>query len=297
MKRSCWLLEFKNKTLNDEILNALMKVPFFDGISYSKEHLYYEFKVYLNNYVTQDFFIKNTIKNLSKNYDELFKNKKIKITDISNINWLRENYKLFKPVEFDNFVFYGDHIDGNLKYKKNMIRLNSSDAFGSGSHPTTMGCMHALKMLQKKIFVRNFLDIGCGSGILTICGYKYWYPSILMAVDIDKNSIKRSKMNSKNNMLTNKVKFELSKGNKVFRNSFNSKFDLVVANILSSELVKLAQDISKYLKKGGFLILSGILKNQSVLVINKFRNFNLILKKKIYFDDWVIIIMVKKGLS
>ena len=294
MTRACWLVEFKNKTINDEVLNALMRVPFFDGISYSKENLCYEFKVYLNKYLTQDSFIAGTTKNLSQNNNALFKNKKIKITDISNINWLSENYKLFKPVEFDNFVFFGDHINSNLKFKKNMIRLNSSDAFGSGSHPTTKGCLYALRMLQKKIIVSNFLDIGCGSGILSICGYKYWYPSRVIAVDIDKNSLKRSQMNSKNNMLINKIKFELSNGNKVFKNTLVTKFDLVVANILSSELIKLAQDISKYLKKDGFLILSGILKNQSVLVINKFRNFNLTLIKKIYFDDWVTIIMVKK---
>ena len=47
-----------------------------------------------------------------------------------------------------------------------MIRLNSSDAFGSGSHPTTKGCLYALRMLQKKIVVSNFLDIGCGNGWL-----------------------------------------------------------------------------------------------------------------------------------
>jgi ribosomal protein L11 methyltransferase len=297
MIRACWLVEFKNKTLDDEILNALIKVPFFDGISYAKENSSYEFKVYLNSYLSQDSFIRDTIKNLSQNNSVLFKNKKINITDISNINWLKENYKLFKPVEFDNFVFFGDHIDSHLKYKKNMISLNSSDAFGSGSHPTTKGCLYALKMLQKKIVVRNFLDIGCGTGILSICGYKYWHPSRVIAVDIDKNSLIRSELNSKKNMLINKIKFELSDGNKVFRNSLYAKFDLVVANILSSELIKLAQDISKYLKKDSFLILSGILKNQSILVINKFRNFNLILIKKIYFDDWVTIIMVKKDKS
>ena len=297
MIRDCWLVEFKNKTLDDEILNALIKVPFFDGISYAKENSSYEFKVYFNSYLSQDSFIRDTLKNLSQNNSLLFKNKKINITDISNINWLKENYKLFKPVEFDNFVFFGDHIDSHLKYKKNMIRLNSSDAFGSGSHPTTKGCLYAFKMLQKKIVVRNFLDIGCGSGILSICGYKYWHPSRVIAVDIDKNSLIRSELNSKKNMLINKIKFELSDGNKVFRNSLYAKFDLVVANILSSELIKLAQDISKYLKKDSFLILSGILKNQSILVINKFRNFNLILIKKIYFDDWVTIIMVKKDKS
>ena len=297
MTRACWLVEFKNKTINDEILNALMRVPFFDGISYAKENSSYVFKVYLNSYLSQDSFIRDTIKNLSLNNSALFKNKKINITDISNINWLKENYKLFKPVEFDNFVFFGDHIDSNLKFKKNMIRLNSSDAFGSGSHPTTKGCLYALWMLQKKIVVSNFLDIGCGSGILSICGYKYWHPSRVVAVDIDKNSLVRSKLNSKKNMLINKIKFELSDGNKVFRNSLYAKFDLVVANILSSELIKLAQDISKYLKKDSFLILSGILKNQSILIINKFRNFNLILIKKIYFDDWVTIIMVKKDKS
>ena len=52
MIRACWLVEFKNKTLDDEILNALIKVPFFDGISYAKENSSYEFKVYLNSYLS-----------------------------------------------------------------------------------------------------------------------------------------------------------------------------------------------------------------------------------------------------
>ena len=56
MTRACWLVEFKNKTINDEILNALMRVPFFDGISYSKKNLYYEFKESRSKSTNKQFF-------------------------------------------------------------------------------------------------------------------------------------------------------------------------------------------------------------------------------------------------
>jgi ribosomal protein L11 methyltransferase len=201
---------------------------------------------------------------------------------------------LFQPVEYSDFVFYGDHIKNHLKFKKNMIRLNSADAFGSGSHPTTKGCINIFNYLQKKFFVEKFLDIGCGSGILSICAYKYWHPSKILAVDIERNSILRSKLNAKNNNLNNLLRLEHTNGIKVLKNNFYTKFDLIVANIISSELIKLAQDIAKYLGDNCYLVLSGILKSQENSIISKFKNFNLLLVKKQYVENWVTILMIKK---
>lgn len=294
MKSECWLLEFKIRFLEEEIFPLFDQLPFYQGCSYSKEKNNFEFKLYFSKFISEDIFKNSISKYLNKNYNKLFNSIKINTTNITEIDWLKNNAKLFQPVEYSDFVFYGDHIKNHLKFKINKIRLNSSDAFGSGSHPTTKGCIYIFNYLQKKIFVKKFLDIGCGSGILSICAYKYWRPYNILAVDIDKNSILRSKLNAKNNNLNNLLKFEHTNGNKVFNKTFYAKFDLIVANIISSELSKLAQDIAKYLGNNCYLVLSGILKSQENLIISKFKNFNLLLVKKQYVENWVTILMIKK---
>ncbi|MAC61986.1 MAG: hypothetical protein CMN37_08890 [SAR116 cluster bacterium] len=294
MKNECWLLEFKIRFLEEEIFQVFEKLPFYQGCSYSKEKNHLELKLYFSKFISEDIFKISVSKFLNKNYRKLFDSIKIIISNITEIDWLKNNAKLFQPVEYSDFVFYGDHIKNHLKFKKNMIRLNSSDAFGSGSHATTRGCINIFNYLQKFFIVEKFLDIGCGSGILSICAYKYWRPSKVLSVDIEKNSILRSKLNAKNNNLNNLLKFEHTNGNKVFNKSFYSKFDLIVANIISSELLKLAQDIAKYLDNNSYLVLSGILKSQENSIVSKFKNFKLLLVKKQYVENWVTILMIKK---
>jgi ribosomal protein L11 methyltransferase len=198
------------------------------------------------------------------------------------------------PVEYNDFIFYGDHFKERIKYKKNKIRLNSSDAFGSGAHPTTEGCIKAIKFINKKIKINSFLDIGSGSGILSICASKYWKNAQIYGVDIDKTSIIRSRLNIKNNNLKSRIRFELVHPKTSLNFKYKSEFDLVVANIITSELSLLARYIEKKIKKNGYLVLSGILDYQLKIILSKFRNFNLILNKKIYISSWVTIILKKE---
>ena len=188
-------------------------------------------------------------------------------------------------------LFFGDHFKERIKYKKNKIRLNSSDAFGSGAHPTTEGCIKAIKFINKKIKINSFLDIGSGSGILSICASKYWKNAQIYGVDIDKTSIIRSRLNIKNNNLKSRIRFELMHPKTSLNFKYKSEFDLVVANIITSELSLLARYIEKKIKKNGYLVLSGILDYQLKIILSKFRNFNLILNKKIYISSWVTIIL------
>ena len=74
----------------------------------------------------------------------------------------------------------------------------------------------------------------------------------------------------------------------------DSCFDLVVANIITSELILLANYIEKKIKKNGYLVLSGILDYQSKIILSKFRNFNIIVNKKISISGWVTIILKKE---
>ena len=291
---ACWLLEFETKKLDDKAINLIENLNNFQAISYSESNNIFEYKVYLNKYVTEEIFLNLIFNNPSTENYKLKKKIKIKVSNISGIDWLHENFKLFLPVEYNDFIFYGDHFKDHIKYKKHKIRLNSSDAFGSGAHPTTEGCIKAIKFLNKKIKINSFLDIGTGSGILSICASKYWKNAQIYGVDIDKTSIIRSRLNIKNNNLKSRIRFELVHPKTSLNFKYKSEFDLVVANIITSELSLLARYIEKKIKKNGYLVLSGILDYQLKIILSKFRNFNLILNKKIYISSWVTIILKKE---
>jgi len=142
----------------------------------------------------------------------------------------------------------------------------------------------------------NMLDIGCGSGVLSIYGALTWKSATILGIDIDQLSILRSLKNSKQNKLNNKIKFELADRYKIFKyNNNNNKFDVVVANIISSTLLNASKEISLNISKNGYLILSGILAKQANKILSAYNNYKLILEKKITIDGWTTIIMKRNG--
>ena len=142
----------------------------------------------------------------------------------------------------------------------------------------------------------NMLDIGCGSGVLSIYGALTWKSATILGIDIDQLSILRSLKNSKQNKLNNKIKFELADRYKIFKyNNNNNKFDVVVANIISSTLLNASKEISLNISKNGYLILSGILAKQANKILSAYNNYKLILEKKITIDGLTTIIMKRNG--
>ena len=290
-KKECWLIEFNKEILDENLIESIESLENFYAISYSELSTHWNYKVYLSN--NSKIKIQTLIAKSkgSKN----FLSPDLQIKNISFHDWLGENYKSFQPIEFDCFVFYADHIKDNLKYKKNMIKLNSSDAFGSGSHPTTKGCILSLNLLKKKIKPLNMLDIGCGSGVLSIYGALTWKSIPVLGIDIDHLSIIRSQKNSNQNKLKNKIKFELTDHYRIFKYNNHKKFDIVVANIISSTLLYASKEISLNISKNGYLILSGILTKQVNKILSTYKNYKLTLDKKITIDGWTTIIMKRNG--
>ena len=143
MKRGCWLIEFNKEILDKKLIKSIEDLENFYAISYSDLVTHWHYKVYLTN--NSKYKIQNLVAKSKRHKNSLSSDLQIK--NISFHDWLGENYKSFQPIEFDCFVFYADHIKENLKYKKNMVKLNSADAFGSGSHPTTKGCIFSLNLL------------------------------------------------------------------------------------------------------------------------------------------------------
>ena len=138
------------------------------------------------------------------------------------------------------------------------LRLDPGLAFGTGTHPTTALC---LTWLDKNISQqKNILDYGCGSGILAIA-------ALLLGaqhadgVDIDEQAIIATIENTKANDVESQLKAMTVKQFQTIDNQQQN--DIVLANILSGPLVELAPTLQTYVKKGGDIVLSGILQEQA----------------------------------
>ncbi|CAI8017858.1 Ribosomal protein L11 methyltransferase [Geodia barretti] len=131
-----------------------------------------------------------------------------------------------------------------------LIELDPGLAFGTGYHPTTYTCLESMEQLVRPGFM--VLDLGCGSGILTIAAVKLGAAGVV-ALDIDPQAVQASRQNFRRTGIKNKVQLDQAPA---------GSFDLAVANISSRGIRERARDILPALKPGGTLIASGIIDEQ-----------------------------------
>ncbi|MCI8307564.1 MAG: 50S ribosomal protein L11 methyltransferase [Lachnospiraceae bacterium] len=141
-----------------------------------------------------------------------------------------------------------------------IINIDPGAAFGTGSHETTRLCILALEKYIKPGC--NILDVGCGSGILSIVSIKYG-ASHALGIEIDEHAIPSTIDNRDINGITAE-QFEIKCGNIIDddglqRETGFEKYDIAVANILANVIIPLSAEIGQHIKKGGLFISSGII--------------------------------------
>jgi ribosomal protein L11 methyltransferase len=182
-----------------------------------------------------------------------------------NPNYLDEWKKFATPIEItDSITIHPSWLQtAPAESNKKIILLDAGYAFGSGSHETTMLCARAIEKVTLKNKIRSMLDVGCGSGILSFIGYLNGIKEVY-GVDIDEDAVKAAISNAEKNSLT-----ELNFSAKAL-SDIENRYDLVVANIISSVLFELKTDILRCVNPGGTLILSGLLSEESERIIKEF---------------------------
>ncbi len=162
------------------------------------------------------------------------------------------------------------------------IQLDPGMAFGTGTHGTTLLCLEMIaELLEQPQPPRSLLDVGTGSGILALGAAALGCETVL-ANDIDPDACRVAQENVAINgyegqiEITSKPLEELS-----------GQFDLVVANILAEENVRLKHELLKHLQPGGWLVLSGILREKEQLVRDGFGDLPLRGFPTRLQDDWV----------
>lgn len=144
-----------------------------------------------------------------------------------------------------------------------VLRIDPGMAFGTGGHETTRLCLELLEKIMDAaplLVSPSLLDLGTGSGILAMAASRLGAGRIL-ALDIDPEAVAVARENLALNDLAENVECGT-----IPLESLEENFDIILANILAEELVRLAPDLSARLNPGGSLILSGILAEKEELV-------------------------------
>lgn len=152
-------------------------------------------------------------------------------------------------------------IDANNTDKPGLwtLPIHSATAFGSGEHPTTLGCLTLMDQLQQEHpNVNHALDLGCGSGILAIGASYLWPNASITATDIDPEAVRVTERHIVNIKKNDRIKTYVSNGCESLK---GQKFNLVVANILLNPLLDMAHDIATIGTQ--HLITAGILDTQA----------------------------------
>ena len=287
---NCWIVKFKVRYNQSVYVSCFENILECKAISFSKDknnfwiiESYFHIKPIKKN-------ILNTLSIGSKLANEEFQDLSIK--NISGRDWLLENSLSFPAVSVGRFIFYGNHLKPSNKSTKIKILLNSANSFGSGNHPTTKGCILALEYLHKFFMPKNILDLGAGSGVLSIVAAFLWKSSKIDALDIDITSVKASNINFKKNHLSQRIKAEKNNGKKLIKiKSQKQSIDLIISNILISPLKILAYNSALKLSKNGYIVLSGVLNRQLNDIISIYSSFGLVVCKKIKLHCWSTVIM------
>ena len=200
----------------------------------------------------------------------------ITVKNIKEDDWANNWKKYFKPFAVgDKIVIRPSWEDYEDDGSKIILKIDPGHVFGTGTHETTQLCIELIEAYVKQD--DKILDIGCGSGILSIA-------SLLLgakhadAVDIDPNAVEIAYTNAGMNYIGKDV-YTVMSGNILEEEALNERYrekeyDVVEANIVADVIIALTDQIPGYIKDGGIFISSGIILERLEDVLSALQSHN-----------------------
>lgn len=232
----------------------------------------------------------------------------IEVTQTEDKDWINNWKEFFKPFRVDESIVIKPTWETLEQVSKQdiVVEIDPGVAFGTGSHETTKLCILNLKKYMKE--GQRILDVGCGSGILSIIGLKLGAKNVV-ATDIDPNAVIASIENAKVNHINANTQLEaITSGaaslavlsgdiisDEMFRETIGEQeYDIVVANILADIIMPLSKVIDQNMKPGGLFISSGIIKMKRDAVKEELKANGFELLEETTMGDWVSFVAKKR---
>lgn len=195
------------------------------------------------------------------------------LSQLGDEDWLVKSQQGLEPLRAGRFHIHTFDSPPHEDPAITNIRIDAGQAFGTGHHETTSGCLETLDHLRRhgKRY-NNIIDVGTGTGLLAFAAHHLWPTAKIMASDIDQTAVDVSVENAATNRVPvgNKrgaVRFLMSNGLDHPAIQRRAPYDLIIANILAMPLIALASQISAAAQPGTILILAGLLEHQKDEVV------------------------------
>lgn len=211
----------------------------------------------------------------------------------AGVNWVARSLEGLPPVRAGRFCVFGSHAAPLAEAGLTGIRIDAAQAFGTGHHETTAGCLEAIEIVLKRMQPTRMLDVGSGTGLLAIALAKRTRRRVL-ASDIDPVAVETARQNSRENGVGHLVEALEARGLDHRRILGASPFDLIVANILAGPLIALAPAMGRAVAPRAAVILSGILALQARRVLNAYAMQGMVPRSIVQRGDWTTLILEKR---
>ncbi|MBP6364398.1 MAG: 50S ribosomal protein L11 methyltransferase [Novosphingobium sp.] len=225
----------------------------------------------------------------------------LKVEKLPDIDWLTHSQQGLEPIRAGRFyVHTPDHPPLAQPGVRDFV-IPASQAFGTGQHATTAGCLEMLgEMKARGVVVRNCADIGTGTGLLAFAALELWPRALATASDIDAVCLDVVADNCAANAVPmgarpGELTMLVADGMEHPLLAARGPYDLIIANILAGPLIDLAPHFADHLLPGGHLLLAGLLETQEAQVRKAARRAGLRIAERKINGDWSILWLRKRA--
>lgn len=210
------------------------------------------------------------------------------------VNWVAKSLEGLQPVIAGGFFVYGSHSAAQVPPAGLIpLHIEAAQAFGTGHHETTTGCLEAIALTLKHRRPRRMLDVGTGTGVLAIALARRTRLPVI-ASDIDPIATETTIANARDNGVGPMIRAVTAAGldHRVIAQS--GPYDLIAANILAAPLVHIAPAMGRAAARHATIILSGLLATQAQRVAAAYAMQGMVLRRRLVRGEWATLILEKR---
>lgn len=218
----------------------------------------------------------------------------IDVEELPETDWVAQSQQGTPPIRAGQFFVHTPDYAPDPDLMN--FAIPASQAFGTGQHETTAGCLEMLSAMKASgMRARRIADIGTGTGLLAFAGAKLWPAAQVTASDIDPICAEVVHSNAELNSVTigpspNEITMVVADGMDDQLLSLRGPYDLLIANILAGPLVDLSHDFSAAVAPRGSLLLAGLLKGKQESAVRRaYRKAGFRLARRLERGDWAIL--------